>query len=139
MKYVYIASVALLAACRTSSGPDPSGTHTGATPVVVRYEPRPPGVPFDAKMASVATVAKDKDDLYKVTFGDCWATVKRPETPPKWKVVDGSICKTNLGDVKIDGGDMTVVEEGRMSFAFEGKTADGKTKVRFEFAGGIKS
>ena len=96
MRYVHVALLALAACDSGYSGPDPAGTHTAATPLVVHYEPRPPGIAFDRDTPSVATVAKDdpKGEAYKVTFGSCWARVKRPKTPPKWNVIDGSTCST---------------------------------------------
>jgi hypothetical protein len=128
-----------LIACNGYSGPDPTGTHTAASPIVVHYEPRPPGIPFDGNMPSKAIVEKEKDDVYKVSFGSCWAHVRRPKSPPTWKVIDGSMCSSNLAGIRITGGEMTVIEEGRMHFSFEGTAPDGKTIVKFLFTGGIKS
>jgi hypothetical protein len=134
-----VALVALAACDNRYDGPDPTGTHTSAGPVIVQYDPRPPGVPFDAQMPNVAKVAKESGDVYKVTFGACSVRVKRPRVPPSWKVIDAPPCQTSMGPVTITGGDMTVIEEGRMRFSFEGKTSDGKTNVKFVFAGGVKS
>lgn len=139
MRYVHLALITL-AACKTVyDGPDPAGTHLGSTPVSVHYEPRPPEVAFDTNMPLQVIVTKEKDDVYKVAFGACWARVRVPSSPPTWKVIDGSECKTNLGMVRISGGTMTVIENGRMRFSFEGQAPDGKTAVKFVFNGAIKS
>ena len=127
-----------LGAC--AGGRNPVGTHQAASRVVVSYEPKPVGVPYDKDSPTTAVVTEESAGLYRVTFGSCWAKVSKPKQEADvWKVNDGSPCKSNLGTAKITSGSAQVFEDGKMNFSFQGIADDGKTTISWSFVGASKT
>jgi hypothetical protein len=133
--WISLAALVLVAGCKEK--PALSGKYKGS--VSVSYEPTAPGgaAPIGEKAADEVDVAPLDDNKYRVTFGPCSATLKRPEKSYDnkgiWKVVAGGPCATKAGDAQLTGGELIDFGEGSFTVGFKGMTKDEKLSVSWTF------
>jgi hypothetical protein len=126
----FLAAAAFLVSAACTDRDDPTGTHTGG-PLQVHYDPSPKGYKSEPRVDRIV-VTNEGEDVYRVTFGPCWAKVKRAKHDIDWKIVEGSDCPTAQGPGKITSGKAVVVR-GTLDLYAEGTLSDGKTNVTWTF------